>query len=106
MSINIRRQAPLTSEEELESEANLAKIRERIMSIKPAAANQSKSKENIFVVPEMSYWPFIKAALDKGDDQFDMVVDSLFDGTFELPPETPEEYEARMKQLRKVCFKY
>lgn len=104
MSINIRRQVPLTAEEEQESKAHLSKIRERIRSIKLEAA--SENKENILVVPERSYWYYIKVALDKGDDQFDMVVDSLFDGTFELPPETPKEYEARMKQLRKVYFKY
>ena len=103
MSIRSIRKCPLTPEEELENQWDLAEIRERIRNIKPEV---SGGDDDMYSVPERSYWPYIKAALDAGDDEFDKVIDSLFDGTFEFPPETPEEYEARMKQRRKVCFKY
>jgi hypothetical protein len=59
-----------------------------------------------YSVHERSYWPYIKAALDKGDDEFDRIVDSIFNGTFEFPPETREEFEARLKLRHKICFKY
>ena len=57
-------------------------------------------------VPSRNYWPFIKAALDKGEVEFNKIVESLFDGTFEFPPETTEELEIRTRQRRKIYFPY
>lgn len=51
-------------------------------------------------VPSRSYWPYIKAALDKGEVEFNKLVESLFDGTFEFPPETPEEH--KLRNIKKV----
>ena len=106
MSIRSTRKGPLTPEEELEIIKSSKEMSERLKNYDPTVVTEEMLTSDEYAPPERSYWPYIKAALDAGDDEFDKVVDSLFDGTFEFPPETPEEYEARMKQRRKVCFKY
>lgn len=50
-----------------------------------------------------SYWPYIKEALNKGEDAFNKIIDSLFDGTFEFPPETIDEFKLR-KKVRVLKF--
>lgn len=105
MSIKIRRASPLTPEEQANLDRRRIETAERLKNYDPTVVTEQMLNSKEYAPPERSYWPYIKAALDAGDDEFDKVVDSLFDGTFEFPPETPEEYEARMKQRRKVCFK-
>ena len=105
MSIKIRRASPLTPEEQADLDRRRIETAERLKNYDPTVVTEQMLNSKEYAPPERSYWPYIKAALDAGDDEFDKVVDSLFDGTFEFPPETPEEYEAGMKQRRKVCFK-
>jgi hypothetical protein len=106
MSIKIRRATPLSPEEQADLDRRIIETAERIKNISSEVLSQGDVDSEEYAPPERSYWPYIKAALDKGDDEFDKVVDSIFDGSFEFPPETAEELEARMKRRRKVCFKY
>jgi hypothetical protein len=106
MSIRRTRKGPLTPEDELRIIELSKELSERLKNYDPSAVTKEMLNNKEYAPPERSYWPNIKAALDAGDDEFDKVVDSLFEGTFEFPPETPEEYEARMKQRRSMCFKY
>jgi hypothetical protein len=106
MSINIRRTAPLSPEEQADLDRRIIETAECIKNISSDVLTRGEVDSEQYAEQERSYWPYIKAALDKGDDEFDKIVDSIFNGTFEFPPETPEEFEVRMKQRRKVCFKY
>jgi len=106
MSIRSTRKGPLTPEDELRIIELSKELSERLKNYDPTVVTEEMLNSEEYAPPPRSYWPYIKAALDKSDDEFDRLVDSLFDGTFEFPPETPEEFETRMKQRRKVCFKY
>jgi len=106
MSIKIRRATPLSPEEQADLDRRIIETAERIKNISSEVLSQGDVYSAEYAPPERSYWPYIKAALDKGDDEFDKVVDSIFDGSFEFPSETAEELEDRMKRSRRVFFKY
>jgi hypothetical protein len=106
MSIKIRRATPLSPEEQADLDRRIIETAERIKNISLDVLSQGVVDSAEYAQLERSYWPYIKAGLDKGDVEFNKVVDSIFDGSFEFPPEPAEELEARMKLRRKICFKY